>query len=596
MMSKLKKEKLETVVETFGVGSEIEAMFPNLRDGFLAIDIETKEQQDIKKFGPGSHRHYLEGEDSYILGVAISDSKEDYYFPASKELFDWLRYIQDKHTWIGHNLLYDLSWLYYEGFQPNRLIDTMGMVRLLEEDRLKYSLDSCGADFLSLHKYEKELEAFCEEHKLRGAAQKWLWKMPFETVAKYAKRDTRIVHELYWVLLPYIEKEDLHTIWDIERKLLPILARNHHKGIRIDDDRRFEASEALEGEIDELASWLYGKAGKEFNTNSSKQKAEVFDELGLPYGKTDKGNPSFKKDDQLPYGIDPDMGYLPHVIVVHNQLLKLKRDFVDRLSDFMVQGRIHPMVNPYGTKTGRPTCSTPNIFQIPKRGRGKEICRTLFLPEEREQWVSMDYASEEYRVFAHYAVGRGADRYRYKYNTEPDFDMHQENAELAGVDRGKAKTIGLGVLFGMGKNKMAANLGVPQQEGLSIVERFHHHNPSFKATSRHVETVAKQRGWIRTQLGRRRRLDADSAYRGLNSLTQGNSADLAKLAIVKAEEAGIWDRLNFMLWLYDEYGLSCTEENKPYVEEFKRIAETAITFKVPMKLDVGYGPNWGEAV
>jgi len=347
-------------------------------------------------------------------------------------------------------------------------------------------------------------------------------------------------------------------------------------------------------------------AGRGFNTNSGKQLKPIFDKLGLEYSfnpPTEKmleknpnarGNPSFKGEDLLPYGIDPDMEYFPHILVTHNKLLKLKRDFVDRLEDFMVEGRIRPMINPYGTKTGRPTSNTPNIFQIPKRGRGKEICRVLFLSEEGEEWASMDYASEEYRVFSHYAVGRGADKYRDRYNNDRDYDMHAENAQLAGVDRTKAKTIGLGVLFGMGKTKMASNLGVGHVQGLEIVEKFHRVNPAFRATSKYVESVAKNRGWIRTILGRRRYLDRNSAYRGLNFLTQGNSADLAKKTIVDAYKAGLFDRLHFLLWLYDEYNISCKPEDRKYVEAFKQIAETAIEFKVPMYLDLEYGPNWGE--
>src|SRR6056297_2133254 len=123
-------------------------MFPDLKPPVVAIDIETKEDKDISKFGPGSHRHYLEGEDSYILGVSLSDSESDYYYPASKELFDWLRSIQNDFLFVGHNILYDLSWLNYEGFRPKYCADTFGLVRLIEEDRLQYSLDSCAADYL----------------------------------------------------------------------------------------------------------------------------------------------------------------------------------------------------------------------------------------------------------------------------------------------------------------------------------------------------------------------------------------------------------------------------------------------------------------
>jgi DNA polymerase-1 len=172
--------------------------------------------------------------------------------------------------------------------------------------------------------------------------------------------------------------------------------------------------------------------------------------------------------------------------------------------------------------------------------------------------------------------------------------MHIENGKLAGVTRNKAKTIGLGVLFGMGAEKMAASLGEGRERGLSIVKKFHSVNPAFRATSQLVEKVAKRRGYIKTLLGRRRRLDADSAYRGLNFLTQGNSADLAKLTIVEAKKQGLLEKVNFLLWLYDEYDLSVAPENRKYVEEFKKIGETAIKFKVPMYLDLEYGPSWGE--
>lgn len=575
--------------------------FPTLHDHVIAIDIETKEEKDISKFGPGSHHHYLDGEDSYILGVSISDSKRDFYFEASKNCFDWLRSIQNDHLFVGHNILYDFSWLYYEGFRPPQCADTMGLVKLLAEDRQPrkgfpkpYSLDACAHDYLGARKHEDKLIAWCEAHGFKGAPQKWLWKMPFEMVSEYAKIDTRLTRDLYCKLIPQIKEQSLQDVWEMETALLPILAMMHHNGIRVDDGRRYQVSNELEQEIQGLMTWMEEKAGTSFNPNSGKQLSLIFDHLGISYKHTEKGNPSFKGEDLLPFGVEPDMDYFPHVLVTHNKLLKLKRDFVDRLEDFMVRGRIHPTINPYGTKTGRPSSNTPNIFQIPKRGRGKEICRVLFLPEENEEWASMDYASEEYRVFSHYAIGKGSDRYREKYRNERDYDMHIENGKLAGVNRTKAKTIGLGVLFGMGAEKMATSLGEGREKGLAIVKKFHTVNPSFRETSKFVERVALSRGSIHTLLGRKRRLDKNSAYRGLNFLTQGNSADLAKMTIVEAYRQGLFEKINLLLWLYDEYDISAHPDNRKYVEQFKQIGETVLTFKVPMYLDLEYGPNWGE--
>ena len=344
-----------------------------------------------------------------------------------------------------------------------------------------------------------------------------------------------------------------------------------------------------------LKDWLYKEAGEEFNTNSGKQKKVIFDRLKLPYTKTDKGNPSFKAEEMLPYGVEPDMEYLPHVLVVHNKLEKLKRDFVDRLADFMVRGRIHPTMNPYGTKTGRPSANNPNVFQIPKRGRGKEICRKLFLPEEGEVWVSCDVASEEYRIFAHYASGEGSDNYREKYNTIPGYDMHTENAKLAGCDRPKAKTIGLGVLFGMGAHKMASNLGLGEQKGMDVVKKFHRANPSFSHTAKRAQKWAEQYGFMRTLAKRRRRFPhGEGAYKALNFLTQGNSADYAKIIIVELAERGVFkDGVTMLLWLYDEWDFSVKEEETYKLAPLFELANTALPLNVKMEIGFEVGPSWG---
>ena len=589
-------------------------VYPNLKEEIVAIDIETKESLDISKYGSGAHRHYLDGEDSYILGIAVSVGKDDYYFPACQELIDWLVYIQDNNLFLMHNSFYDMSWLWYEGFRPQTSADTMGLVRMLHEDRMQYNLDSCAKDFLRVRKGEAELVAWCKENGLKGKPQTHLHQMPVELVAKYAKMDTRITLDLYNKLIPQIEQQELEYIWGIECRLLPILWEMNHQGIRVDEGWRQQASIELGKEVDELSTWLYEKAGRVFNTGSGKQKKEVFDKLGLSYkvnpptanvlkkNSAAVGNPSFKGEDMLPYGIEPDMEYFPHVLVVHNKLQKLKRDFVDRLSDFMVQGRIHPTINPYGTKTGRPSANNPNVFQIPKRGRGKEICRRLFLPEIGEVWVSSDVASEEYRIFAHYASGPGSDDYREKYNTIPDYDMHTTNMELVNrlmgeelCDRPKAKTIGLGVLFGMGKTKMASNLGLGERKGLRLVNGFHSANPSFMHTAKRAQKWAEQYGYMRTLAKRRRRFPhGEGAYKALNFLTQGNSADYAKIIIVELKERGVLDHMSLLLWVYDSFEFSVKENNLKELAPLFELANTVLPLKVKMELGFEVGKSWGS--
>jgi DNA polymerase I-like protein with 3'-5' exonuclease and polymerase domains len=273
----------------------------------IAIDIEVHEDKELSKYGPGSHRHYLDGDPSHILGVALSDGENDFYYPYSKELFDWLREIQGDHLWVGHNILYDLSWLRYEGFKPQRVADTMGLVRLIHEDRQPrkgfskpYSLDTCAFDFLGERKNEKEMQEWCHRQGFAGAPQKWLRKMPVDMVARYAKKDTRLTFRLYHALIGRIDEQRLNDVWEIEKALLPILSEMHHRGIRIDDSRRQEVSEALSAEISELKETLVGMAGVDFNTNSAKQLAPIFDKLGIPYKHTEKGNPRLKQRTSCP--------------------------------------------------------------------------------------------------------------------------------------------------------------------------------------------------------------------------------------------------------------------------------------------------------
>jgi len=591
--------------------------FPDLKEYTLAFDIETRDQYLISKgkrpsLGSGAHRHYLEGEESYILCVTISDSKNDYYFPACPKLWVWLKNIEKNHLWVTHNGLYDYSWTFYEGFVPSRMADTMGLARILHEERLSYSLDNLCKDFLKIGKAEDEIAQWCKDRKLSGAPQQWLWKMIEEgyedLVAHYAKIDTRRTYDLYMYFIPEIEKQNLSYIWSIECKLLPILVEMNHRGIPIDNQHREKMIDQSIVEEDRLIKKIKKiTCLSGLNVNSGKQLQSVFDRLNLPYkinpptkkmiekGVTE-GNPSFKSEDLLPYGVEPDEHYLPHLIVLFRKMQKLRRDFLEKLELFQVQGRIHPTIYPWGTKTGRPTSQAPNIFQIPKRGKGKEICRPLFIPEEGEIFVSADVSSQELRVFAHYARGKSGQRYRDAYNDESrDYDMHLDNAETAGCDRTKAKSIGLGVLFGMGQKKLTIALAVGETEGKKILSRFHEKNPSFMQTSKEAQRYAEKFGYIKTVSGRKRRFPkGEGAYKALNFLTQGNSADMAKIAIVRAHEEGILDYMNFYFWLYDELDLSIKPENMPYYYRFKELMETAIPLKVKIKLETETGPSWGE--
>jgi len=291
-------------------------------------------------------------------------------------------------------------------------------------------------------------------------------------------------------------------------------------------------------------------------------------------------------------------------------------------------GRIHPHVNQMrsddgGTVTGRLSMANPNLQQVPARHEiiGPMV-RSLFLPEEGEMWASNDFSSQEPRLLVHYASLLdlpGADIMVSAYRENPNTDFHQMVAEMAGINRKAAKTIGLGLMYGMGKNKLSAQLDLNLDEASELIDKFHQNVPFLKGT---VNAVMKRiehpasNGSIRTLLGRKcrfplwepiewgvnkalpreqavieygQRIKRAGTYKGLNRLIQGSAADQTKAAMVALAREGIMP----MLQVHDELALSVKTK-----EEAQRAAEimaTCVNMQIPSRCDVEVGPSWGEA-
>jgi DNA polymerase I-like protein with 3'-5' exonuclease and polymerase domains len=205
------------------------------------------------------------------------------------------------------------------------------------------------------------------------------------------------------------------------------------------------------------------------------------------------------------------------------------------------------------------------------------------------------------------------------YQNNPDTDFHQMVADMAGIKRKAAKTIGLGLMYGMGKAKLADQLDLSLDEASSLIDTFHQRVPFLKGT---VTAVMKRidnpasGGAIRTLLGRKcrfplweptewgvfkalpreqavmeygPRIKRAGTYKGLNRLIQGSAADQTKAAMVALHEAGY----RVMLQVHDEIVLSV--DNKEHAKEAARIMTEAVQLQVTSRCDVEVGPNWGEA-
>ena len=265
----------------------------------------------------------------------------------------------------------------------------------------------------------------------------------------------------------------------------------------------------------------------------------------------------------------------------------------------------------------------PNLQQVPARHPiiGPMV-RGLFLPEEGELWAANDFSSQEPRLLVHYASLLkldGAGRMAEAYQEDPGTDFHQMVADLAGIDRKQAKTIGLGLIYGMGVKKLAVELDMHDDEAKELIQTFHQNVPFLKSTiyavQKKIESPASG-GSIRTLLGRKCRfplwepiawginkalpyeeaaakygvrIKRSMTYKGTNKLIQGSAADQCKSAMLALHKAGF----NIMLQVHDEIALSV--KSREEAEEAAKIMREAVELAVPSKVDVEVGPNWGES-
>jgi DNA polymerase I-like protein with 3'-5' exonuclease and polymerase domains len=319
------------------------------------------------------------------------------------------------------------------------------------------------------------------------------------------------------------------------------------------------------------------------------------------------------------------------------ELDKLKNTFLESIKNYVYNGRIHADIHQLkgdfgGTITGRLSYSNPNLQQLPNYTNIGMGIRSIFMPEEGHRWGCFDYSQQEPRLVVHYALATlgttGVQSIADKYDEarenpdDPDIqlaaDFHSMVAEIADIERGQAKTINLGLFYGMGKAKLQAQLGVTDQVARNLLATYHSKVPFVKQLIHHTMDRAQQRGWIRTILGRKCRFNMwepatfgmhkpqtfDDAcmehgsrnikraftYKALNKLIQGSAADMTKQAMINLREAGITP----MIQLHDE--LNVSYENEQGADKIKEIMEQAVPLKIPNKVDFEDGECWGDIV
>jgi|TARA_B110000285_G_scaffold15111_1_gene14886 DNA polymerase I-like protein with 3'-5' exonuclease and polymerase domains len=616
----------------------------------IAVDVETKDPH-LRDLGPGWVR-----KDGNLIGISVAASDWSAYLPIAhegggnmaKDLV--LRWLQDQLNHgmdvVFHNAQYDLGWLLSEGIEvKGRILDTMIAAPLLDENRFSYSLNALGSTYLGQRKAEEDLRRAAAQHGVDAKAE--MWKLPAERVALYAEKDATLTLSLWHVLHKKLMEENCGKILDMELSLLPMVFEMKRRGVRVDVDKAQQTKKLLQGKEDALLKQIHDETQIHIEPWNAKSLAGVFENLGLTYERTAKSDaPSFTK-----HFLKNHEHPIAKKILEIREYNKANTTFVDTILNHQYNGRIHCQFNQLrsdegGTVSGRFSSSNPNLQQVPSRHPEiKSLIRGLFIPEEGCRWGSFDYSAQEPRWMMHYASLTPATRDNEKVveivaqYQKDDLDFHQLVADIAGVGRNLAKTINLGIMYGMGIGKLAQTLGdIPFKEAKTLRNEYDEKVPFIRALASAVMEAASSRSEVRTMLGRKCRfpmrelkgysktmkkpISAEKleerwqdilntpeesrddnwqsmnpvkyqvafVYKALNRLIQASAADQTKQAMSDCMGNGHWP----MLTVHDELCFSI--ESDEQVAEIKDLMENcAPGLTIPSKVDVGLGDNWGSA-
>ena len=601
----------------------------------IAIDVETRDP-NLKTNGPG----WSTG-DGEVVGYAIAVENWSGYIPIRHQgggnlderiVNKWLKKVFEcPAEKIMHNAQYDLGWIKRMGFTVNgRIIDTMLIASLLDENRFSYTLNSLAYDYLNKTKSEKALVEAARQFGIDPKAE--MWKMPAMHVGPYAQVDAELTLELWSCFSVLLGKEDLWPIANLELDLLPCLVDMTMRGVRIDANRLERTRDQILKREKGVIKQIKDMAGANVEIWAAQSLAKAFDKVGVDYPKTEKGAPSFTK-----LFLQEHKHPLAQLILQARNLNKTSGTFINTIMKHCRKdGRIHSHINQIrsddgGTVSGRISMSNPNLQQIPARDPviGPMI-RSLFLPEEGEQWAAIDFSQQEPRILVHYAHVYGKMRgvqldacqeFVDGYNNNPDMDFHTMVAEMANISRKQAKTINLGMMYGMGVNKLSEQMDIEVSEAKALVKQYHSRVPFVKGLMQGVTNRLNDKasaGSIRSILGRKCRFDLwepDTfsmnkalpyreaikeygettrlkrayTYKALNRLIQASAADMTKKAMVDIYKSG---RLP-MLQVHDELAMSV--KDRAEAEEVSKIMVGAVPLEVPSQCDIEIGPSWGEA-
>lgn len=587
-----------------------------------------------------------------IFGIAVAawtgtGIVAGYYDIRDKpQVIGTLRKLVPKVKWlVNHNLKFDANFLANLDIQVplDRVECTSVRAALINEYEHSFGLDELAKKYLDSTKVDiyPELAAMFGGKPTREVQIKNLHRAPASLAGRYAVEDPVLAIKLWQWQEEEIARQGLGRVVCLERDVLAILIQMERHGVRVNEQRARDSMITVNNKIHKAQADLNTIAGKPINANSPKQMQAMLGvnkvvtpdghewrtDAGVLLPMTDAGGPSIGKDTLMILAGRGDKR--AEQVLTLRKMIKANSFLKDHILGHTVNGRVYPNYNQtrgdndLGTGTGRFSINDPALQQIPARdGDIAEIVRSCFLPEPGHLWGCGDWAQFEFRWFAHYTKDPNILE---AYRNDPDTDYHQIVSDITGIPRkprfagdANSKQINLGMVFGMGKGKMAYEMGLdftvrrgedgrewynagPKAE--EIFNTYHSSIPGVSQLLSKASSIAKSRGYVETIMGRHLRFPGGKYTHKAGGLVfQGTSADCMKQKMVELWPICKNEGIEMLLTVHDELDFSMVAKEAPrQMAQVKEVLETfdgercPIKCRVPIKSSVELGNNWYEA-
>lgn len=539
-----------------------------------------------------------------IIGIAIDDGREAYYFPFRHTngtnlpmtcIGFFRKYLSDGHrTYGGWNYNYDLHVMAFDRIDiaPN-FEDAMLALHLLNENEPDFKLKSVadrysvGDGSLQESILEDKVFEMCEKLGLECSrspradnnTKSMMHVLEPKDVEPYACDDVRITRAFLGLMRPALKEYGLYDIWKQVNYYSYIVCLMEHRGMHVDRDTIIRYQQEAEEKFKDAQERLNAAAGFELNPNSPKKvceflgvkssAAEVLVDVIDAGGKAAE-NAKLVQEARGWKSVDSRY-YTPYL------------NSVDENDD------LHCSLNLIGTYTGRLSCSNPNLQAV---ARGTEVFKVkdVFHARQGFTMIQADYKQAEMRLVTHYTKDKTMCDL-----IEADADLHTATAEMLDIPRNAAKRINFSVIYGIGYRKLAENLRVEQAVAKDYLERYHGLYPGFRKLMNECESFAQQHGYIQLWTGRMRHFNTPECdpFKAMSNLIQGGVAEIVRVAISRLYPA-IYDLGGHMLLqVHDSVIFEVPDRQLNLALPTIKFIMEDFDFVPRVGVDVEFGKSWG---